>query len=232
MKAKRVSHRLKNQLDFVFENLPTKDFVSPKQLEKVKTILNNSYNGASTYNHTPKIDELIVSLGGGTGKVSSYLFFFHMASLSLILRQLTYLYILAYPMSLFPIDRYKKWGYGGPVGLFFDFANFAIIKEFLGGDNLQKMKTDFQRLQEVKDLSSWYEEQLDLTEFEIENTWQEFIKDKPNSDVDGRGHRTAIFTAHSRGVGWFVNYFHEPMKSHDEISDEMLEKVIKRINNW
>ncbi|HNE06420.1 MAG TPA: hypothetical protein PLT08_17970, partial [Anaerolineales bacterium] len=232
LEGKKNKPPFKNQLDYVFENLPTKDFVSSKQLEKVKEVLNNSYKSASTYNHTPKIDESIVSLGDGSGKTSFYLFFFYIASLNLVVRQLTYLYILAYPMSLFPVDRHKKWGYGGPVGLFFDFSNFAIIKEYVGMDNIQKMKADFPKLQEVKDLSSWYEGQPDLSESEIENTWQEFISDKPNSDINIKEHRMAFFRAHFRGLGWFVNYFHEPPKGDDEISDEMLEKVMRRINNW
>jgi hypothetical protein len=195
-------------------------------------VLNNSYKDASTYNHTPKIDESVVSLGGGAGKVSFYLFFFHLANLNLVLRQLTYLYILAYPMSLFPVDRYRKWGYGGPVGVVFDLANFAIIKEYLGLDNLQKMKVNFPKLREVKDLLSWFEGQSDLSESEIENSWQEFIRDKPNSDVSIEGQRRVIFNTEFRGLGWFVNYFHEPPKSDDEISDEMLERIMKRISNW
>ena len=232
LKGKKGKPPFKNQLDFVFDNLPTKEFVSPKQLDKVKQVLNNSYKGASTYNHTPKLDESVVSLGDSAGKTSFYLFFFHMANLNLVLRQLTYLYILAYPMSLFPVDRHKKWGYGGPVGLFFDAANFAIIKEYLGLDNLQRMKVNFPKLQEVKDLLPWFEGQPDLSESEIENSWQEFISDKPNSDVNIKEHRMAIFKAHFRGLGWFMNYFHEPQKNEDRISDEMLEKVLKRMNNW
>lgn len=232
LQGKKGKPPFKNQLDFVFDHLPTKDFVSPKKLDKIKEILNNSYKDASTYNHTPKIDESVVSLGGGAGKISYYLFFFHMASLNLVLRQLTYLYILAYPMSLFHVDRHKKWGYGGPVGLFFDSANFAIIKEYLGLDNLQRMKVDFANLQEVKDLLSWFEGQPNLSESEIENSWQEFIGDQPHSDVKIMEDRLSIFKVHVRILGWFMNYFHEPSTSNDNISDEMLEKVMKLIKNW
>lgn len=238
LEGKKGKPPFKNQLDFVFDNLPTKDIVAPEQLEKIKEILNKSYKSASTYNHTPKIDESIVSLGGGAGKVSFYLFFSYIVNLNMVLRQLTYLYILVYPMALFPVDRYKKWGYGGPVGSYFDLANFAVIKEYLGLDNLDKMKTDFPKLEEVKSLLSWFEAQPDLSETEIEKTWQEFIRDIPNSDVNAKEHanikehRLAIFKAQFRGLGWFANYFHEPPKNDDEISDEMLEKIMKRMNNW
>jgi hypothetical protein len=232
LQGKKGKPPFKNQLDFVFDHLPTKDFVSRKQLDKIKQILNNSYKGASTYNHTPQIDESVVSLGGGAGKISFYLFFFYMASLNLVLRQLVYLHILAYPMSLFPVDRHKKWGYGGPVGLFFDLSNFAMVKEFLGLDNLQRMKSNFHTLQEVKDLLSWFEGQPDLSEAEIEKSWQEFIGDKSHSYEKRKEHRMAIFKAHFRGLGWWMNYFHEAQTEDDEISDEMLEKIWKRVNNW
>lgn len=232
LQGKKGKPPFKNQLDFVFDNLPTKDYVSPKKLEKIKEILNKSYKIASAYNHTPKIDESVVSFGGGAGKISFYLFFFHLTSLNLVLRQLTYLYILAYPMSLFPVDHYKKWGYGGPVGLFFDSANFAIVKEYLGLDNLQRMKADFAKLQDVTDLLSWFEGQPELSELELENSWQEFVSDQPNSDVNIKEDRVSIFRVHRRMLGWFMNYFHEPPKSDDDIPDEMLEEILQQINNW
>ena len=135
-------------------------------------------------------------------------------------------------MSLFPVDRHKKWGYGGPVGLFFDPTNFAIIKEHLGSDNLQKMKVNFHDLHQIKDLLPWFEEQPDLSEKEIEKSWQDFIADKPNSDVQVKEDRLAIFKAYFRTIGWSMNYFHEPQSNADEISDEILEKAWRRINNW
>jgi hypothetical protein len=116
--------------------------------------------------------------------------------------------------------------------LFFDLSNFAIVKEYLGLDNLQRMKSNFYNLQEVKDLVSWFEGQPDLTQAEIEDSWQAFISDKSHSDEQRKEHRMAIFKAHFRGLGWWMNYFHEAQKDDDEISDEMLERIWKRINNW
>ncbi len=49
-------------------------------------------------------------------------------------------------------------------------------------DNLEKMKSDFHDLQQVKDLMPWFEAQADLDEAEIEKSWQEFISDKMHSD--------------------------------------------------
>jgi hypothetical protein len=232
LEGKKGKPPFKSQLDFVFDNLSTKDLVSAKRLNKTKLLLNNLYKGTSTYNHTPKIDESVVSWGGGAGNVSLSFFLFYLTQLNLILRQLVYLYVLAYPMSLIPLDRHNKWGYGGPVGLFFDLANFAVINEYLGSDNIQKIKIGFPKLQEGRDLLLWFEEQPDLSESEIENTWKEFISDKPNSDANKKEQRIAIFKSHFRGLGWFVNYFHEPSKTDDEISDEKVEKIWKQINNW
>jgi hypothetical protein len=99
-------------------------------------------------------------------------------------------------------------------------------------DNLEKIKSALPTLQEIKDLLSWCEGQRDLSEIEIEKTWQEFIADKPDIEINIKGHRMAIFKAHSRGLGWVVNYAHEPPNVDDEISDELLEKVMKRLKNW
>ncbi len=99
-------------------------------------------------------------------------------------------------------------------------------------DNLQKMKANFHNLQEVKDLLPWFEGQFNLSESEIEKSWQEFIGDSPNSEVKIKEHRIGIFKAYFRALGWSMNYFHEPQSNDDEISDEMLEKVMKRVNNW
>jgi hypothetical protein len=233
LEDKKGKPPFKDQLDFVFNNLPTKDLVSPKRLGKIKKILNNSYKDTCTYNHTPKIDESIVSLGGGTGNVSFLLFYSYTASLNIILRQLTYLYILAYPMSLFPVDRYKKWGIGGPLGIFFDMTNFAILKKYLGSDNLENIKNDVSELQEVKDLLSWFDEQYDISETEIEKNWQEFVIDtKINTETNDKEHRLSLSKAQCRSLRWFTNYYHEKGKGEDDISDEMLERTMKYINNW
>ena len=76
LEGKKGKPPFKNQLDFVFDHLPTKDFVSPKQLDKIKQILTNSYKEASTHNHTPKIDESVVSLGDSPAKTSFIFSFF------------------------------------------------------------------------------------------------------------------------------------------------------------
>ena len=73
------------------------------------------------------MDESIV--GMSRRSESTYLdsFYFYLITANILLRQITYLYILVYPMSLFPVDWYQKWGFHGVKGIYFDVSNFKIL---------------------------------------------------------------------------------------------------------
>jgi hypothetical protein len=231
--GKKGKPPFKNQLDFIFANLPSRSVVAPQRIKKLQQLLQNIYKSTSAYNHSPKIDESVVSLGGGIGQVSIGSYFYYVAGANLLIRQLVYLYILAYPMAVFPVDRYRKWGCGGPVGLFFDHNNFALIKAYLGSENVAQLQLKLAKLQEIAERLEWFEAQPNLTAQEMDSQWAEFQElNQLGAEATDKGHRIAIQKAHNRAFGWFANYLHVLPDPNEQVSDETFERIMKQIRNW
>ena len=223
----------KNQLDYVFANLPSRGVVASKRTKQIEQLLHDVYKSLSAYNHSPKIEESIVSLNGGLSNASLYSLFLYLSTLNILLRQITFLYVLTYPMAIFPVDRYKKWGMEGPLGLYFDFNNVAIITAYVGKDNVSKIRQEMAHLQAVKDRLEWFESLPDITPEEAEAGWQRFVEEgHANVEENDRRRRIAIHKAHSRALGWFTNYLHDPSDPSDEVSDEVLGTVMGKLRNW
>ena len=154
-----------------------------------------------------------------------------------MLKQIVYLYVLAYPLSLFPIDRVKKWGFGGPVGIFFDEMNYHSIALFLGEQNVAKLKTSLSKLENVKLNLDWYRGFPDLSPLEIETDWKRFLTDTNSeaslpTNVTDLGNRIAIHKAQFRALNWRMNYHHAEKDVDKIMSDQALEKILKQLNNW
>jgi hypothetical protein len=136
-------------------------------------------------------------------------------------------------MAMFPVDRYRKWGTGGPVGLYFDYNNFAVVKAYLGEDNIERIQKELKHLQEIRDMLEWFDSHADLNSAELEANWQDFLQSSNlETDAKDKGHRIAMHKAHSRAFGWFANYLHSPSNPDEEMSDEVLERVMKQVRNW
>lgn len=220
-----------DQLNFIFDSLPPKDFLSKKRTLLIKDLIIKAYKAACAYNHVPKIDESIIGITGGMDRNSIHGFYFYLANINMTLRQIIYLYTLVYPLSLFPIDRYKKWGFSGPVGLFFDERNYSILEDYLGVENITKIKISISDYKYIETLLSWCNNFPDITQKEIEKSWEEFLENKPNIKENNPEQRKSMYLAEIHALGWFTNYIHEPFNE-NEISDEQLEKMKKYMNNW
>lgn len=227
----------KQQLDFVFENLPSIGFVDNKRASQVKDFLFLSWKKASTYNHTPKIDESIVSISHSSRALSLEGMFLYIANASMLMRHIIYLYTLSFPMALFPVDRVRKWGYGGPAGLFFDYQNFALLNDYLGVDNVEKMQAELKDVEGVKALTDWYSGLPDLTQEQIDDSWVDFLGTISSESVSRLGklkdniQRMTSFKSNFRILHWFMNYHFEE-KPLPDISDEKFERILKNMKSW
>ena len=67
-------------------------------------------------------------------------------------------------MSLFPVEGYKKWGFGGPVGIFIDPVNFAYLRSFLGEENLSRLQEQLEAFPQVQDSMDNFERLPDISE--------------------------------------------------------------------
>ena len=222
----------KHMFDYVFENLSTRDYVDSKRVSHLREILQKIYRMLCAYNHTPKIEESLVTLSGGQYRLSLFAFFYFLFWANMLLRQLVYLYILVYPMSLFPVEGYKKWGFGGPVGIFIDPVNFAYLRSFLGEENLSRLQEQLEAFPQVQDLVDDFEQRPDLSEEEIEESWQKF-ESSLNSETDLSDIivRLARAKATMRAISWGLNYI-QISTNEQEIPQEVLDKVEGMMRDW
>ena len=222
----------KHMFDYVFENLPTRDYVDSKRVSHLREILQKIYRMLCAYNHTPKIEESLVTLSGGQYRLSLFTFFYFLFWANMLLRQLVYLYILVYPMSLFPVEGYKKWGFGGPVGIFIDPVNFAYLRSFLGEENLSRLQEQLEAFPQVQDLVDDFEQRPDLSEEEIEESWRKFGSSlNSETDLSDIIVRLARAKATMRAIGWALNYI-QNSPNEQEMPQEVIDKVEGMMRDW
>lgn len=221
-------------LNYVFEKLSAKECVSEQRLQELNQSIRNIYKVLCGYNHTPKMDESITARSGGFGNIALETFLYFLEATTLLLHQIVYLYILVYPMSLFPVERHTKWGFGGPIGLFFDKMNYAYLETYVGPENIAALKRDLKSVPEVKSLNEWFDSLPTLTPEEIDADWKQLEQKNPefkNSNANDLRHRLAIEKGHRRSLGWVMNYIVDQTQDVD-IPDEIIEMRRKRVINW
>jgi hypothetical protein len=85
-------------------------------------------------------------------------------------------------MTLFPRDIYRHFGYyGGPVGLFFDEFNYAIIKRYFGEEEIILLTNALERYGRKDDLISFIQGYQKLSDEKMEQSWREFVSDISNN---------------------------------------------------
>ena len=222
-------------LNYVCDNMPSKDYVPEKRLKELKQIIGNIYRALSVYHHVTKIDESIVAKSGGLGNVALEYFLYYIETVNIQLRQLIYLFVLTYPMSLFPVEKQKKWAFGrGPVGLFFDRTNYAILEAYLGSRNISSLKNSLGSQDDVQSLLNWFQGFPDLTADEIDSDWKMFTQRHKGLDKETEnqlGYRLAVAKRFNRSLGWALNYVVEG-ETKSEISDELIKQLRERTRTW
>ncbi|MHA1973363.1 MAG: hypothetical protein ACTSW1_10230 [Candidatus Hodarchaeales archaeon] len=223
-----------SMLHNTFDHLPSKDYCDKKRVAMLKNTLKMIYKSLCAYNHTPKLDESITSMNRSTNAASLDSFYYYLHTTCILLKQLIYLYILAYPTSVFPVDRYRKWGTGGVMGLFFDKFNFKALEDFIGNQNIQKLKDELKNCQLVQDLQSFFDSFKDMTDEELDTDWKDFCSEYELNmkEITGHTQRIGLLKAHSRALRWMTNYFNRKNNNNDNIDDEIVAKMNDIIENW
>jgi len=224
----------KRALVDIFENLPANGWASEGRLKELKRTMQRMYEGLCTYNHTPRVDQSTASGGGGLGEVDLVTYLYYLESVNILLRQVVYLYVLTYPMSLFPVEKHEKWGFeSGPIGLFFDTTNYAVLEAYIGPSDIGTLKESLEVREDTKSLRGWFGSLRSLTPEEIESEWQRFAQSIPGftrQDAKSIGERVALVKAFHRSAGWALNYIVEPAR--DDFPDEMLRLIRERLKTW
>jgi hypothetical protein len=223
----------RNAVDYIFKKLTARGYVEERRLDELKRVILNAYKTLCSYNHTPKMEESLTTLGGGFGSIAYESFAYYLITVNLVLRQIVYSFILVYPMVLFPVDGYRKWGFNGPVGLFFDKCNYAILETCLGKKNISGLKQSLRSVPEVDSLLTWFEGLSDAEQAELEAGWQRFRQSsKTETECNEIPMRLALFKAFHRAAAWALNYVPDRLPGYKGIPDEVAERIVDRVEDW
>jgi hypothetical protein len=224
----------KNILNYIFDNLEVASHINKEKYLELREYLYRIYKGLCVYQHTPRINESLVPLSFGNNRPSIVTFSVALTNLNILLRQIIYLYTLSFPLILFPVDSYKKFGFSGPVGLFADHSNFNIICAYLGEANIQLLKNQLKETENIQVHLNWFDSLEELTDNELEESWNSLSNHMSidmDFDIKALDKMLIYFKAHMRSMSWMLNYFYFP-DSLSHISDEFVKKAFESINNW
>ncbi len=232
LKNKRKKPPFRNMLEWFLNNLEARPHIPKAKYNLMRESLIHFYGSISEYHHSPLPQNSMITLGGGNDKSNVYPFFCALSDLELILNNIVYLYILAHPIILYPVELHKKFGFKGPIGLFADNTNFQLVKAYIGTENIDKLREQLKSLASIKGLLGWFENYKDLTEEELEESWSSFkASSKIEANPDEITVKLLLSKSLSRAQGWFFNYLEKP-ETYDWISDEDHEKFINKMKNW
>lgn len=207
---KKYKQSFSKMIDYYYENCDSLKMLDKNGLEENKKCIKEIYRRLCSYNHTPILEESMISHSGNTGG-KSHAFFSELLSLfSEMLFCVNFIYLLNYPMALFPQDIYRHFGYfGGPMGLFFDEFNYAIIEKYFGKEVILLLTKALESYSIKDDLISFIEDKM-LNDEEMEQSWQEFVTDYLNNrkyyDLKDHAGRVTLCKAHIRGFRISTNY--------------------------
>lgn len=196
----------KNALDYIIAKQVSKHPTLKSALEDDKNIVNDLYSDLSAYNHTPKINESVGKFSGlGPSTIKDI--YYVLSCLQQILEILIRLYVLSYPMILYPVSVETKFGFNSPVGIYADKINHEIVKAALGDELIQALSLEFEKDPDVISILEYFKGSKDKNEEEIRKTYN------PQSEDDIRAIKEdslpallARKKAYMRALSWFMNY--------------------------
>lgn len=197
----------KNALDAVFQSLDVDSFIDAADLATLKSDFTAAYEDSCSYNHSPRPKESVVAVNGGVGPASPTSIAFAIQSLNDRLRLIVRLFIFAHPMSLFPVDMHRKWGYLGPVGLFWRDTSYRIVRQYIGEDACSAMRGALQHHPDVVTKLEWFGNHPDLSSDAIEDSWKHVAQgDAEILAITEHERRAAAAQAQLRAIEWLFSY--------------------------
>jgi hypothetical protein len=198
-------------IDYFFKNCDTLELLNRDGLIENQKFIKEIYRKLCSYNHTPILEESLISRAGNTGIISEDFFSDMIALISEMLFYINFIYLLNFPMTLFPQDIYRHFGYyGGPVGLFFDEFNYAILKRYFGEEEIMLLTNAFEKYTIKDDLLNFIEGYHKLNDEEMEHSWREFVsgvlKNEDFFKVSDHVLRVTLCKTHFRGFRISTSY--------------------------
>ncbi len=174
--------KFKHMLDEIFdENLLKKYSASSKRINMLKDSIYNYWKSLSDdYSHPARTDEAILS--SYDRGFDFYEFNLFSNIMSITLRSALFLYVLTYPMCLYPMNPYKKWGPNIIPGLYFDESDYLALVSALGESNIEALRKTCESDMDVAELKEYFESIPEMPIQERLKRWEHEFKEKFDSE--------------------------------------------------
>lgn len=167
------------------------------------------YAGVSSWLHVPTVaDSGLDMRAGNTVRSTVGETVYWMSILGIAVQRMLALMVLRYPMVLFPVDRIRRFGYGGPVGLVVDEPTSASILEGLGERHADALRGWLADDPEVTSIRDWVDSYPELSDEEIEADWERFASGQSDPDqyrATPKDGRAAMQVAAMGGMAWALD---------------------------
>ena len=209
-------------LDYIFEHEGGINFLRDRIV--------SSYDLTSIYAHKPRPSESFTLMRRSTGLLPSLdaLAYWVMATAH-VLRSLLCLYAANYPMCFFPVDIIKKFGFRGPLGVFFNESNYAVISKGIENEDIVLLKNTFCVHPDVTARLNWYSALPILTDADLEKEWMACVigygLSKEVAAITDNNHRYSALQARTRAQMALLLYHYV-----EKIAKEKLENLRALIN--
>lgn len=144
----------------------------PEDWELKKKIM-DVYKKLCSYAHTPILGESFTHIKNTNSSIlNSESLKYWLELLEDTLASMLHLLIMVYPISLFPVNIVRKFGFNPPIGVFFDRYNSYSLQHALGLDHWDKYRAWFYaNNQNIESLLDWYNSCSDLSLEQIKESW-------------------------------------------------------------
>ncbi len=112
---------------------------------------------------------------------------------------------LRFPMSLFPVDVVRRFGFSRPVGVFADQRLADIVTASFADIDLSAMRQELATDPEVRDLQEWVNSQPELTDAEIDASWRSYRESARLAQDDDRNEvRVLLAGSVIAAMNWLI----------------------------
>ena len=137
--------------------------------------------------------------------------------LSVILEPVLWMYFVNFPMLFHPVNIQKKFGFNYPVGLFIDKMDGAIIKQSISKEDFKHFHNYSVQTDQFKDLICFYNSRPDLSDEDIEKTWDSELNGEFKDFIFGHGMQMSKLRAIAEAMA--LKPIEEPPASVDVFSE-------------
>ena len=195
--------RFGSMVDEIFDEPRFASIASYKELVKL------IYSGVSSWLHVPSVADSGLDMRGGNAARSTVgESTYWLLILGFAVQRMLVLMVLRYPLSLFPVDVARRFGYGGPLGVVVDDVTSASIADGLGARHAAALRAWLDDDPDVTSILQWVAGQPALSDAEIDEDWERYAASHDNAggyrSVPKEG-RAAMQRASLGGMAWALD---------------------------